>query len=57
MTQLIKRLEEVKAILRQTFADEDDRLYWEEKKVELENKIKTAVNNDNYFKEMAVYDC
>lgn len=47
---------QINEILNSNFENNEDRLYWENKKEELIAKAKTAKNNEVYFKKMAVYD-
>ena len=49
-------VKQVREILNGRFADESDRKYWEAKLAELEAKEARAVENQQYFTEMAVYD-
>ena len=49
-------INEVREILNGTFADENDRKYWETKLKEMIAKAETAEENERYFKELAVYN-
>ena len=49
-------LKQVDEILKGTFADEADRLYWIEKRQALAIKEQNAKENERYFDEMVRYD-
>lgn len=49
-------IEEVKAILKSNFENESDREYWQEKLEELEEKQRTAKENQKYYSEMIKYE-
>lgn len=45
-----KEINDVKNILKNKFSSVDDRLYWENKLVDLKQKQFTAKQNQDYFK-------
>lgn len=49
-------VEQVNEILSGTFENEEDRIYWENKKAEIIRKNRNAAENSKYFKLNAVYD-
>ena len=48
-------LAQVDEILNGTFADENDRAYWEDKRAEIIRKEHNATENDIYFRENRKY--
>lgn len=49
-------IQEVKEILKGNFADPKDREYWQRKLKELEQKERTAKDNEEYYRKMARYN-
>ena len=49
-------LAQVNEILLGTFADENDRKYWEDKRAEIIRKEYNAAENAEYYKENRKYD-
>ena len=56
MTNLLKEIEKVKSILSMNWTNEDEKQVWVDKLHDLENKIETSKNNEDFYKAYAVYD-
>ena len=49
-------IKEIDEILKGTFTDEADRMYWEKKREEMLRKEIIAKEHEEYFRKYAVYD-
>lgn len=56
MKQLMAEINKVKSILAMNWTNEDEKQVWVDKLHDLEIKLATAKNNNDYYKAMAVYD-
>ena len=56
MEYMIKKIEQIKDILKGNFTDKADREYWEDELAELERKAANVKENEKYFRINALYD-
>ena len=56
VTQLDDKINEIKTILNGNFENTSDRQYWEEQLRKTEQRRQNAVENEEYFKEMNIYN-